>query len=114
MFFHRKAFTLVELLITILVLAILMVVALPLYLAAEYDKALGDCHANMTILAKEESRFATANKGLLTKDLQLLKSNPKCPGGGKYECELDKGGNGWVHCSVKAHDYDGKGVEVKP
>ena len=52
---NRKGFTLIELLIVILVLAILMAVALPLYLGAVADSQLKTCRANMQTIANADS-----------------------------------------------------------
>lgn len=48
---NRKGFTLIELLVVVLILAILMAVALPLYLSAVADSQLKTCRANMQTIA---------------------------------------------------------------
>jgi type IV pilus assembly protein PilA len=48
---NRKGFTLIELLVVVLILAILMAVALPLYLSAVADSQMKTCRANMQTIA---------------------------------------------------------------
>jgi type IV pilus assembly protein PilA len=48
---NRKGFTLIELLVVVLILAILMAVALPLYLSAVADSQKKTCRANMQTIA---------------------------------------------------------------
>src|SRR5438132_13606147 len=55
----RKGFTLIELLIVILVLAILMAVALPLYLSAVSDSQLKTCRSNMQTIANAAQAYKT-------------------------------------------------------
>lgn len=47
----RQGFTLIELLVVVLILAILMAVALPLYLSTVHDSHLKACRANMQTIA---------------------------------------------------------------
>ena len=48
---NRKGFTLIELLVVVLILAILMAVAMPLYLSAVADSQKKTCRANMQTIA---------------------------------------------------------------
>ncbi len=48
---NRKGFTLIELLVVVLILAILMAVAMPLYLSAVADSQRKTCRANMQTIA---------------------------------------------------------------
>jgi len=87
----RKGFTLVELLVVVLILAILMAVALPLYLASVRDASKKSCRANMQSIAnaaqawkvqQRAANFSTLNINTnLTGDLGAM---PKCPDGGVY------------------------------
>lgn len=40
----------------------------------------------------------------------LLGHEPRCPAGGRYAVVLDADGRPVVHCSVKAHDFGGRGL----
>jgi len=85
----RKGFTLIELLIVILVLAILMAVALPLYLGAVSDSQMKTCRANMQTIANAEQAYktsvATHVYSTTLSDLNAnLGTTPVCPNGGAY------------------------------
>src|SRR5947209_8168378 len=54
-------FTLIELLIVILILAILMAVAMPLYLGAVSDSQIKTCRANMQTIANAEAAWKTSD-----------------------------------------------------
>src|SRR5437660_5894199 len=90
----RKGFTLIELLIVILILAILMAVALPLYLAAVTDSEVKTCRANMQTIANAEAAYKTANSThTYTTNIANLASNigslsPVCPTGGTYSVTI--------------------------
>jgi type IV pilus assembly protein PilA len=91
---RRSAFTLVELLVVILILAVLMAVAVPLYLAAVDDSQLKTCRANMqTIVAAAQAYRVNhptygAIGGLTGAEISgrytELGVTPLCPGGGVY------------------------------
>ncbi len=91
---RRAAFTLVELLVVILILAVLMAIAVPLYLAAVDDSQKKTCRANMhTIVAAAEAyRIGHTSydaTGALSGDsisaqYTELGKTPLCPGGGTY------------------------------
>ncbi len=92
----RKGFTLIELLIVILVLAILMAVALPLYLAAVTDSQVKTCRANMQTISNAEAAFKTSDPThVYTTTLSSLNPNlgalPVCPSGGTYAVVLSTG-----------------------
>ena len=92
----RKGFTLIELLIVILVLAILMAVALPLYLAAVSDSQLKTCRANMQTISNAEAAWKTADPThTYTTTLSNLNANlgatPVCPNGGTYSVTISTG-----------------------
>ena len=93
---NRKGFTLIELLIVILVLAILMAVALPLYLAAVTDSQVKTCRANMQTISNAEAAFRTSDPShVYTTTLTALNANlgatPVCPSGGTYSVVLSTG-----------------------
>lgn len=89
----RSGFTLIELLVVVLILAILMAVALPLYLNAVADAQKKTCRSNMQTIANsvqaarvknilpDYSTFAGAVSTTLEPDLQNV---PVCPIGGSY------------------------------
>jgi len=92
----RKGFTLIELLIVILVLAILMAVALPLYLSAVADSQLKTCRSNMQTIANAEQAYKTSAAGhVYTTNLTDLNSNlgstPICPSAGTYSVTISNG-----------------------
>lgn len=93
---RRKGFTLIELLIVILVLAILMAVALPLYLAAVSDSQVKTCRSNMQTIANAEAAYKTQNSAhTYTTVLSQLNDNlgatPVCPSGGTYTVTISTG-----------------------
>jgi type IV pilus assembly protein PilA len=81
---RKGGFTLIELLVVVLILAILMAVALPLYLSAVADSELKTCRSNMQTIANAEQAYRVkwrastypTNMTLLLPDLQTL---PVCP-----------------------------------
>ena len=94
----RKGFTLIELLIVILVLAILMAVALPLYLSAVSDSQLKTCRSNMQTIANAEQAYKTSNRAhvyttTLTDLNPNLGSTPICPSAGAYSVTISTGAN---------------------
>src|SRR5579871_4294238 len=109
----RKAFTLIELLVVVLILAILMAVALPLYLSAVADSQKKTCRANLQTIAN--SVQAARVKAQLQDYTTLYSSNvatdiakypdlqvvPLCPNGGIYSIEAGaRPGNFKVTCTT--------------
>ena len=86
---RRSAFTLVELLTVVLILAILMAVALPLYLNAITESARRTTRSNMNMLINVEQAYRV-EKHEYTNDigalvtLKYLDQKPKGPGGMVY------------------------------
>ena len=129
----RKGFTLIELLVVVLILAILMAVALPLYLNAVSDAQLKTCRANMQTIANAEQayklRSAThvyaaiaAGGDMVAAGLTDLGGTPTCPSGGKYSVTFDgsqKAGTGAattagqlvVTCSIATHGNFAPGID---
>lgn len=91
---NRKGFTLIELLVVVLILAILMAVALPLYLSAVSDAQKKTCRANMQTIANavQAARIKSAASdygtlitgGVTTTNLPDLTAVPVCPSAGAY------------------------------
>jgi type IV pilus assembly protein PilA len=126
----RKGFTLIELLIVILVLAILMAVALPLYLAAVADSQVKTCRSNMQTIANAEAAFKTKDTAHnYTTDLTALDSNlgstPVCPSGGTYAVEIAGAGGGTsngkavpaggiiISCTATGHGTFAPGIDAQ-
>ena len=89
---RKGGFTLIELLVVVLILAILMAVALPLYLSAVADSETKTCRSNMQTVANATQAYrvkyrltnyaaVAADETLLNADLQF---SPVCPSGGGY------------------------------
>ncbi len=91
---NRKGFTLIELLVVVLILAILMAVAMPLYLSAVTDAQRKTCRANMQTIANavQAARIKTGASdygtiitgGVTTTILPDLTAVPVCPNAGAY------------------------------
>jgi len=91
---RSRGFTLIELLVVVLILAILMAVALPLYLSAVADSQRKVCRANMQTIANtvQAARVRGAladystliSAGVTTANLPDLQAVPICPNGGAY------------------------------
>jgi type IV pilus assembly protein PilA len=83
----RGGFTLIELLVVILILAVLMAIALPLYLRAVRDSQRQTCRSNMQTIANAEQAYKVRSTGhVYTTDLteligpdQDLQATPRCP-----------------------------------
>ena len=89
---HRsKGFTLIELMIVILIIAILVGIAIPVYIAAQNNARKRTCQANLrTIDGAINTYYADAEQyptssttvllsGMLTTPYKVLKTDPKCP-----------------------------------
>jgi len=124
----RSGFTLIELLIVILVIAILMAVALPLYLAAVSDSQLKTCRTNMQSISNAEAAWKTSDTShTYTTNLSNLAPNlgatPVCPNGGTYSVTISSGSstanNGTnvpagqlvIGCSFSGHGVFAPGID---
>jgi len=121
---RRKGFTLIELLVVVLILAILMAVALPLYLSAVADSQRKTCRANLQTIANavqaskvknilpDYSTFTGSVSTGLEPDLQAV---PICPNGGAYTVENGNSGDTTtyrVKCSFGNHGTFQPGVDA--
>jgi len=119
----RRGFTLIELLVVVLILAILMSVALPLYLSAVGDSQKKTCRSNLQTISTAVQ--ASRTRSLLTdystlmgavstdKELDLVNA-PICPNGGTYTVEQGSSGDNTtfkVQCSVTLHGSFEPGVD---
>jgi type IV pilus assembly protein PilA len=124
----HTGFTLIELLIVILVLAVLMAVALPLYLAAITDSEVKTCRANMQTISNAETAWKTSDPShtyttTLTNLDPNLGATPICPSGGTYSVTISNGtsiannggtvpsGGLLVACSVTGHGVFAPGID---
>jgi len=121
---------LVELLIVTLIMAILMAVALPLYLGAVGDAQVKTCRANMQTIANAEQAYKLYDaRHHYTSDITQLYvytgDRPRCPLGGTYSVEVSDGssvaGNGLtvpeggivIRCTAGGHHAYAPGVDVE-
>jgi type IV pilus assembly protein PilA len=118
MFRRKGGFTLIELLVVILILAILMAIALPLYLAAVARSERQTCRTNMQTIANAEQAYKVRSVGhVYTSSLtdliavdpisgqQDLQSIPQCPSDDgttdpDYSVTLNADGTFTVTCLV--------------
>ena len=125
----RRGFTLIELLIVILILAILMAVALPLYLSAVDTSEEKTCRANMQTIANADQAYRTADSAhRFTTVLADLSPNlgaaPQCPSGGTYTISISDGrrrgrknkkvvpaGGLIIACSASGHGRFAPGID---
>lgn len=120
----RRGFTLIELLVVVLILAILLSIALPLYLSAEQDSQKKTCRANLQTIANSVQAarvkslavdYGTLIAGGVTiANLPDLNSIPLCPTAGTYT--LLDGSSGdvttfKVQCSIEKHGTFEPGVD---
>ena len=120
----HKGFTLIELLVVVLILAVLMSVALPLYLSAIGDSQKKTCRANMQTIANAATSTKVKNlsadysaiitAGVVTTSLADLQSVPKCPSAGAYGLANGTSGDATtfkVSCSATGHGTFEPGVD---
>ena len=121
---NRKGFTLIELLVVVLILAILMAVALPLYLSAVADSQRKTCRANMQTIANAvqaaRTKSGAADYGALitggvnSTTLPDLAAPPACPNAGAYTLVVGSSTDNKtfkVNCSATGHGTFEPGVD---
>ncbi len=118
-----RGFTLIELLVVVLILAILMAVALPLYLSSQQNAEKRTCRANLQTIAnavqaskvtKKLSDYATFIGSVSTAKEPDLQSVPICPTGGAYTVAQGASADNTTYkvvCSVAAHGSFQPGVD---
>jgi type IV pilus assembly protein PilA len=99
-----NGFTLIELLVVVLILAILMAVAMPLYLSAVSDSQRKTCRTNMQTIANavqaarvagnlaDYSTLESTNVGTDIANYPNLTAVPVCPTSGTYSITVVAGG----------------------
>lgn len=124
----RAGFTLIELLVVVLILAILMAVALPLYLSVVSDSQKKTCRANLQTIANavQGARVKSVSvdystwtgktvSGLITGGkLDDLVTLPVCPISGTYSVEFGQSGDAKTYkikCSLANHGTFEPGVD---
>ena len=103
---RKKGFTLIELLVVVLILAILMAVALPLYLNSIQNSERRTCRANLQSIgnAYQAQRVATrgpvpAAGAVAIANAPDLLAVPVCPTGGAYSIAAGTTGSFAVVCA---------------
>jgi prepilin-type N-terminal cleavage/methylation domain-containing protein len=82
-----EGFTLIELMVVILILAILLTIAIPVYLNSTKNAKIRTCQANLRIIDGGVSTYLTytgsyptaVDEMVTTGDYQILKKTPTCP-----------------------------------
>ena len=91
----QRGFTLVEIMIVVLIIAILLAIAVPNFITARANAQKKSCIANLRQINSAKEQWAMDNNatngsaipgGLptLVGSTEFLKSTPSCPGGGTY------------------------------
>jgi type IV pilus assembly protein PilA len=109
---RRLGFTLIEMLMVILVLAVLLAIAIPLYLRSVHDSERRTCRANMQVIAHaEQAHRVRSQPHVYTEDLQQLigltedlTTLPRCPNDRSpetpdYTVTVEESGGFTVHCA---------------
>jgi type IV pilus assembly protein PilA len=120
-----RGFTLIELLVVVLILAILMAVALPLYLSSQQNAEKRTCRANMQTIANAIQAAKVTNRytdyatfigaAVNTTNEPDLQSPPICPSGGTYSViqgNSNSAATFAVKCSIAAHSTFQPGVDA--
>src|SRR5438270_11517323 len=87
----RRAFTLVEIMIVVLIIGILMAIAVPNFIQARQTSRMNSCIANLKQIDSAKEQYAMEAKldsGATETSANLaptyIKTMPTCPGGGTY------------------------------
>ena len=106
---RRKGFTLIEIMIVVLIIAILLAIAIPNFMRARLVSQEKACISNLDKIEGGKEQFIMEhNKGVgdvvAFGDLvpAYIKAMPECPSSGKYAVEAV---NAMPTCSVAGHVY---------
>jgi prepilin-type N-terminal cleavage/methylation domain-containing protein len=87
----KRAFTLVEIMIVVLIIGILLAVAVPNFMTARETSRSKSCSANLHLIESSKQQYAMDNRlaaGTAVDGLANLseytKAKPECPSGGTY------------------------------
>ena len=88
----RKAFTLVEIMIVVLIIGILLAIAVPNFIRARESSRAKACVSNLRQIDSAKEQYAMDNKlaaggtitGGLADLLTYIKKTPECPSSGTY------------------------------
>jgi len=84
----KRAFTLVEIMIVVLIVGILLAVAVPNFMTARESSNAKACSANLHLIESAKDEYARDNHlkdGMTITHLSdFAKNLPECPSGGKY------------------------------
>ena len=85
----RRAFTLVEIMIVVLIIGILLAIAIPNFIRARESSRAKSCQANLKQIDSSTEQYLMDNKtttypALTALAPTYLKSAPACPSGGTY------------------------------
>ena len=121
----RKGFTIIELLVVVLILAILMAVALPLYLSSQANAEKRTCRANLQTIANAVQASKVTNRysdyanfigaAVNSTNEPDLQATPICPNAGTYSIIQGSSSSNAtykVKCSVAAHGTFEPGVDA--
>jgi len=91
----RRAFTLVEIMIVVLIIGILMAIAVPNFIQARSTSRKNSCIANLKQIDSAKEQYAMENKldtGATVTQANIaptyIKAFPSCPGGGVYTIDV--------------------------
>jgi prepilin-type N-terminal cleavage/methylation domain-containing protein len=119
----KSGLTLVEVLVVVLIMAVLVSVALPIYLQSVHDSEVNTCKTNMGSIATAVQAYRTRSKqpyfegpvdegaSALDGPLQdLHNAVPRCPAGETFDYLVEHEGDGFlVRCQVPGHPHIWRG-----